>query len=104
MINIYDVFLWRLNMFSICISNVINQLTKKQARFTSTYFEGTQNFFAAYGYNRDGKKGKMQMCVGLLASSDGFPLRIQAFAGNASDSATVPGQINVKFNSMVKIA
>jgi len=60
---------------------------------TSTYFEGTCNFFAAYGYNRDGKKGKMQMCVGLLTTEDGFPLRIQAFSGNTSDSTTVAGQI-----------
>jgi transposase len=60
---------------------------------TSTYFEGTHNFFAAYGYNRDGKKGKMQMCIGLLTTDDGFPLRIHVFAGNTSDSTTVPGQI-----------
>lgn len=61
---------------------------------TSTYFEGTQNELAAYGYNRDGKKGKKQMCVGLLTTEDGFPLRIQAFAGNTSDSATVTKQIH----------
>jgi transposase len=60
---------------------------------TSTYFEGTQNALAAYGYNRDGKKGKMQMCVGLLTADDGFPLRIEAFPGNTSDSTTVSGQI-----------
>jgi transposase len=60
---------------------------------TSTYFEGTHNFFAAYGYNRDGKKGKLQMCVGLLTTEDGFPLRIQAFPGNTSDSTTVVAQI-----------
>jgi len=60
---------------------------------TSTYFEGTCNFFAAFGHNRDGKKGKMQMCIGLLTSEDGFPLRIAAFAGNTSDSKTVPDQI-----------
>ena len=61
---------------------------------TSTYFEGTHNALAAYGYNRDGKKGKMQMCVGLLAGEDGFPYRITTFAGNTSDSKTVAGQIN----------
>jgi len=60
---------------------------------TSTYFEGTQNALASYGYNRDGKRGKMQMCVGLLTAENGFPLRIQAFSGNTSDSTTVPGQI-----------
>ena len=60
---------------------------------TSTYFEGTQNVFAAYGYNRDGKRGKMQMCIGLLTAEDGFPLRIAVFPGNTSDSTTVSGQI-----------
>ena len=60
---------------------------------TSTYFEGEQNALAAYGYNRDNKKGKKQMCVGLLATEDGFPLRITAFAGNTTDSVTVTEQI-----------
>jgi transposase len=35
----------------------------------------------------------MQMCIGLLTAEDGFPLRIQAFSGNTSDSKTVSGQI-----------
>jgi transposase len=60
---------------------------------TSSYFEGTHNALAAYGYNRDGKRGKMQLCVGLLTAEDGFPLRIQAFAGNTADSSTVCDQI-----------
>jgi transposase len=60
---------------------------------TSTCFEGTQNALAACGYNRDGKRGKMQMCVGLLTAEDGFPLRMEAFPGNTSDSTTVSGQI-----------
>jgi transposase len=60
---------------------------------TSSYFEGVQNELAAYGYNRDHKQGKMQLCVGLLTTSDGFPLRIQAFKGNTSDSTTVVDQL-----------
>ena len=67
---------------------------------TSTYFEGTQNALAAYGYSRDGKRGKMQMCAGLLTSEDGFPLRIQAFAGNTSDSTTVSAQIRSLKNEL----
>ncbi|MDR2972612.1 MAG: IS1634 family transposase [Bacteroidales bacterium] len=67
---------------------------------TGTYFEGKHNAFAAYGYNRDGKKGKMQMCVGLLTTDDGFPLRIQAFSGNTSDSTTVPKQIRSLKNDL----
>jgi transposase len=60
---------------------------------TSTYFEGVQNELAAYGYNRDHKQGKMQLCVGLLTTEDGFPLRIQAFKGNTADCTTVSEQL-----------
>lgn len=60
---------------------------------SSSYFEGTQNELGAFGYNRDRKKGKMQLGYGLLTSDDGFPFRIQAFEGNTSDSTTVSEQI-----------
>jgi hypothetical protein len=33
---------------------------------TSTYLEGAQNAFAAFGYNRDRKSGKRQIVIGLL--------------------------------------
>jgi len=36
---------------------------------TSSYLEGTQNELAAWGYNRDGKKGKQQIVIGLLTDS-----------------------------------
>ena len=61
---------------------------------TSTYFEGVQNELAAYGYNRDKKKGKMQINVGLITNSGGFPLKIEVFEGNVNDHLTVLGQIN----------
>ena len=32
---------------------------------TSSYLEGDQNELAEYGYNRDGKKGKKQIVIGL---------------------------------------
>ena len=60
---------------------------------TSTYFEGTQNDLAAFGYNRDGKKGKMQITIGLITDSTGFPLKIQVFEGNINDHKTVNEQI-----------
>ncbi|MDO9155147.1 MAG: transposase [Paludibacter sp.] len=59
---------------------------------TSSYFEGTQNLLADYGYNRDGKKGKKQIVIALITNNDGFPLSIQAFDGNENDHATVIGQ------------
>lgn len=60
---------------------------------TSTYFEGTQNELASFGYNRDKKKGKMQINIGLITNSDGFPLKIEVFKGNLNDHKTVLGQI-----------
>jgi len=60
---------------------------------TSSYLEGTQNELADYGYNRDNKRGKMQICIGLMTAEDGFPLRIEAFSGNTSDCTTVSDQI-----------
>ena len=60
---------------------------------TSTYLEGVYNEWAAFGYNRDGKKGKMQIIVGLLCDQQGRPLAIEVFAGNTRDPATVAAQI-----------
>lgn len=60
---------------------------------TSSYFEGTHNELAAFGYNRDGKRGKMQMVGGLLCASDGDPISIELFKGNTSDQKTVDSQV-----------
>jgi hypothetical protein len=54
---------------------------------TSSYLEGEHNELAAYGYNRDGKKGKQQIVLGLLTAADGEPLAVKVFAGNTSDCA-----------------
>jgi hypothetical protein len=55
---------------------------------TSVYFEGEHNELAAFGYNRDGKRGKPQMVAGLLTDGTGEPLSIQLYAGNTSDPPT----------------
>ena len=60
---------------------------------TSSYFEGTQNALSAFGYNRDGKKGKKQITIGLITDSKGFPLKIEVFKGNVLDYKTVNGQL-----------
>ena len=60
---------------------------------TSTYFEGTQNELASFGYNRDKKIGKMQINIGLITNSDGFPLKIEVFEGNVNDHKTVLSQV-----------
>jgi transposase len=60
---------------------------------TSSYLEGDQNELAAYGYNRDGKRGKQQIVLGLLTDEVGEPLAVRVFAGNTADPTTVPTQI-----------
>jgi len=46
---------------------------------TSSYLEGEDNAFGAYGYNRDGKKGKKQIVIGLLCDEDGTPVSTEVF-------------------------
>ena len=55
---------------------------------TSVYFEGQKNELAAFGYNRDGKRGKKQMVAGLLTDQSGEPISIQLYPGNTSDPPT----------------
>ena len=60
---------------------------------TSSYLEGEKNELGAFGYNRDGKRGKMQIVIGLLCDGNGVPLAIEVFAGNTLDPKTVSSQI-----------
>lgn len=62
---------------------------------TSSYLEGTCNEFANWGYNRDKKKGKMQIVVGLLTGPDGQPVAVRVFEGNTVDTKTVVEQIKI---------
>jgi len=48
---------------------------------------------ADYGYNRDKKGGKKQIVIGLLADKEGYPLSIEVFKGNTSDTTTVSNQL-----------
>jgi Transposase DDE domain len=61
---------------------------------TSSYLEGTPNALASFGYNRDGKKGKMQIVIGLLCDEAGHPVSIEVFPGNTQDPQTFAAQIN----------
>jgi len=62
---------------------------------TSSYLEGQHNALGDYGYNRDGKRGKLQIVIGLLADREGEPLAVRVFAGNTGDPTTVVEQICV---------
>ena len=60
---------------------------------TSSYLEGDKNQLATWGYNRDKKKGKKQIVVGLLTGPDGLPVAVRVFEGNTVDTKTVAEQI-----------
>ena len=60
---------------------------------TSSYLEGEHNELGAFGYNRDGKRGKRQLVMGLLCNGGGRPLSIEVFAGNTQDPKTFTPQI-----------
>jgi len=62
---------------------------------TSSYLEGEHNELGDFGYNRDGKRGKLQIVIGLLTDGEGEPLAVRVFAGNTGDPATVAQQIQI---------
>jgi transposase len=60
---------------------------------SSSYFEGTTCPLAKRGYNRDGKKGKLQVNYGLLTDRRGCPVAVSVHAGNISDPTTLMPQV-----------
>lgn len=60
---------------------------------TSSYLEGEHNVLSDFGYNRDGKRGKKQIVIGLLCDGQGWPLSIEVFRGNTQDPKTFAPQI-----------
>ena len=58
---------------------------------TSTYFEGQcqANPMAQRGYSRDSRPDCLQVCIGLVVTTDGMPLGYEVFDGNKHDSKTV---------------
>jgi hypothetical protein len=55
---------------------------------SSSWVEGRCCELAAFGYSRDGKKGKAQIEYGLLTDPEGRPVAVRVFAGNTADPAT----------------
>lgn len=60
---------------------------------TSSYLEGDQNELADWGYNRDKKRGKKQIVIGLLCDEKGCPVSTEVFTGNTGDLATFSSQV-----------
>jgi transposase len=60
---------------------------------TSTYVEGAaeRNPKAKRGYSRDGRPDCLQVVIGLVITTEGFPIAYEVMEGNTADSATLPG-------------
>ena len=61
---------------------------------SSSYLEGRCCALAELGYNRDGKRGKLQIVYGLLCAPDGCPVAVEVFEGSTGDPATLAAQID----------
>jgi transposase len=61
---------------------------------TSSYFEGVTCPLAAFGHNRDGKKGKLQVNYGLLTNRQGIPVSVSVFEGNSGDPKTLLPEVD----------
>ena len=64
---------------------------------TSTYFEGQAkaNPQAKHGYSRDHRGDCKQVCIGLVATQNGFPLAYEVFSGNRADVTTVEEMVEI---------
>jgi len=60
---------------------------------TSTYFEGRSCPLAQHGHSRDGKRGKLQIVIGLVCDPEGRPVAVEVFDGNRGDPTTLAPQI-----------
>lgn len=62
---------------------------------TSSYVEGeyAESELVAYGYNRDKKRGKQQIVIGLLTDEDGHAISIHTYPGNTNDVKTFTDQL-----------
>jgi hypothetical protein len=95
--NLYDNLHWIAENQSSIEQKLFNRKARKPSLFlydvTSSYLEGTKNELADWGYNRDKKKGKKQIVIGMLTDEDGDPLSTQVFKGNTQDTTTFVPQV-----------
>lgn len=72
------------------IAKKFNQdLSRLYYDITSTYFEGSKVRIALYGYSRDRRPDKKQIVIGLVTTTDGFPLKVLIYEGNRCDKSTI---------------
>jgi hypothetical protein len=56
---------------------------------SSSYFEGSCCPLARIGYNRDGKRGMLQVNYGLITDARGCPVAVSVHEGHVADSLTL---------------
>jgi len=61
---------------------------------TSSYMEGRCCPLSAFGYNRDQKRGKMQIVWGVLTNGEGCPVAVEVFSGDTRDPQALTAQID----------
>ena len=61
---------------------------------SSSWVEGSHCELAAFGYSRDGKRGKPQVEYGLLTDKEGRPVGVRVFAGNTADPKAFPEAVD----------
>ncbi len=60
---------------------------------SSSYFEGTSCPLARIGYNRDGRRGMLQVNYGLMTDVRGCPVAVSVHEGNVADSQTLMAEV-----------
>lgn len=95
--NLYDCLHWLCENQTEIEDSLFKTKDTSQKFFwydvTSSYLEGIHNELAAFGYNRDKKKRKRIIVVGLLCQDKGDPIAIEAFRGNTQDTQTFENQL-----------
>ena len=82
--------------------NIERQLAARHLReggialsgLSSSWVEGTHCELAAYGYSRDGKRGKPQIEYGLLTDRKGRPVAVRVVPGNTADPKAFPEAVD----------
>jgi transposase len=95
--DLYEAMDWLLERQGAIEKRLASRHLRKQGLvlydLSSSYFEGQCCPLAKLGYNRDGKKGKLQVNYGLLTDERGCPVAVRVYEGNASDSTTLIDQV-----------
>ena len=82
-------------LFKLNYTNKKSQPRRLYYDVTSTYVEGEyeDSLLVEYGYNRDKKKGKKQIVIGLLTDERGRALSVDVYPGNTNDIKTFASQL-----------